>query len=80
VPDHDDVCHHLSRLPRQKSASRRGLRRRPPQRRPRQNIRRGHREPANAIASLFFGLFKIIGVYHIGSCVAAQPTVSKAYN
>jgi hypothetical protein len=53
VPDHG-VCHHLSRLPRHKSASRRGLRRCPPQRRqrrPLQNTRRGHRETAKATPS-----------------------------
>jgi hypothetical protein len=34
--------------------------------------------PKRSHRQLFLGLFKI-GVYHIGSCVTAQPTVSKAY-
>jgi hypothetical protein len=34
--------------------------------------------PKRRHRQLFLGLFKIVGVYHIGSCIAAQPTVSKA--
>jgi hypothetical protein len=71
VPDHD-VRHHLSRLPCQKSASCRDLRRRPPQRRPRQSTRRGHREPAKRRhRQLFLGLFKIVGV-NLGEAAALQ--------
>jgi hypothetical protein len=36
--------------------------------------------PKRCHRQLFLGLFKIVGVYHIGSCVTAQPMVSKAYN
>jgi hypothetical protein len=35
--------------------------------------------PERRHRQLFLGLFKIVGVNHVGSYVTAQPTVSKAY-